>query len=341
MASGKSIVVSGDLGSGKSTVTKALSRRLGLRRVSVGDLYRQMALDRGMSALQLNLHAELDDAVDGYVDQLQQEIAKTDEQLVVDGRLAWFFFTDAFKVHLMTDPEVAATRVFSRPSDEVEAYASLAEAAERLRNRSDSERMRFLTRYGADKNRLRNYDLVCDTTSATADEVIAAVVAAYTSDGDGQRLPGTPPLLLLDPRHVYPAAEPVPAPAGAPAAGPASGGTGPLAAGYSGSSFFVVDGQDQLSAALRAGRHLIPATLAAEGDEPAAGGLTAHQYLASRVTPDVLRAWEQAHQVTLPPPPPAPPRSLSPAATRPPPPDRPRRAARGQLRRQPRTRPNR
>ena len=86
MFSDRSIVVSGDLGSGKSTVTTELARRLNLRRVSVGDLYRQMAQSRGMSALQLNLHAELDDAVDGYVDQLQQEIAKSDEQLVVDGR---------------------------------------------------------------------------------------------------------------------------------------------------------------------------------------------------------------------------------------------------------------
>lgn len=84
MFSYRSIVISGDLGSGKSTVSRELSRRLGVRRVSVGDLYRQMAQSRGMSALQLNLHAELDDAVDGYVDQLQQDIAKSDEQLVVD-----------------------------------------------------------------------------------------------------------------------------------------------------------------------------------------------------------------------------------------------------------------
>src|ERR1039457_1967491 len=153
MASSRSIVVSGDLGSGKSTVSRELARRVALRRVSVGDLYRQMAQSRGMSALQLNLHAELDDAVDGYVDQLQQEIAKSDEQLVVDGRLAWFFFTDAFKVHLITDPVVAAGRVLSRPSDEVEAYSSLAEAIERLAKRRGSEGIRCLTGEGGDTKR--------------------------------------------------------------------------------------------------------------------------------------------------------------------------------------------
>jgi cytidylate kinase len=195
MATGQSIVISGDLGSGKSTVSRELAARLGVRRISIGDLYRQMAESRGMSTLQLNLHAELDDDVDGYVDQLQAEIAKADEQLVVDGRLAWFFFTDSFKVHLIVDPGVAAARVLARPSSEVEAYASLEEATDRLKHRSDSERLRYLTRYGADKNRLRNYDLVCDSTSASSDEVAEAIITAYRAP-DGAAL-DDPPLLLL------------------------------------------------------------------------------------------------------------------------------------------------
>jgi cytidylate kinase len=296
MASGKSIVVSGDLGSGKSTVTKELSRRLGLRRVSVGDLYRQMALSRGMSALQLNLHAELDDEVDGYVDQLQQEIAKTDEQLVVDGRLAWFFFTDAFKVHLMTDPAVAAARVLSRPSDEVEAYASLAEAQGRLKNRSDSERIRFLTRYGADKNRLRNYDLICDTTSASAHEVVGAIIAAYGDDAAGLLLPSAPPLLLLDPRRIYPTRD-ITAPA---AADVRLARSEPLSVGNAGNCFFVVAGHRRLSAAIGAGLHLVPATLLAQGEEETADGLTAQEYFEANASPSVLRSWEAAHQITLP-----------------------------------------
>src|SRR5262245_31138746 len=98
MIDGRSIVVNGDLGSGKSTVSVGLADRLGLRRISIGDLYRQMAHERGMTALQLNLHAELDDAIDGYVDELQTEIAQSGEQLVVDSRLAWVFFKDAFKI---------------------------------------------------------------------------------------------------------------------------------------------------------------------------------------------------------------------------------------------------
>src|SRR5262245_9000956 len=147
---GQSIVINGDLGSGKSAVSVELARQLGLRRISVGDVYRRMAQERGMTALQLNLHAALDGQVDGYVDQLQRDIARSGEQLVVDSRLAWFFFTQAFKVHLVTDQVVAANRALARPANEAEAYSSLDEAIERLRQRSDSERTRFIDRYGVD-----------------------------------------------------------------------------------------------------------------------------------------------------------------------------------------------
>jgi cytidylate kinase len=310
MASGKSIVVSGDLGSGKSTVSREIARRLGLRRVSVGDLYREMAHSRGMSALQLNLHAELDDAVDGYVDQLQQEIAKSDEQLVVDGRLAWFFFTDAFKVHLVTDPAVAARRVLSRPSDEVEAYSSLAEAQDRLKNRSESERIRFVTRYGADKNRLRNYDLVCDTTSAPSGEVVEHIIAAYSEPEDDRFMP--PPLLLLDPRRIYPTrdisavagphapADQLPA-TDPPASAEELPATGPLPVAYTGRCFYLLADHRRLAAAITAKLHLVEATLLAEGAERLAGGLTALQYFEANASPGVISRWEAANAVMLPP----------------------------------------
>lgn len=288
MATGKSIVISGDLGSGKSTVSMELAARLGVRRISIGDLYRQMAESRGMSALQLNLHAELDDDVDGYVDQLQAEIAKTDEQLVVDGRLAWFFFTDSFKVHLIVDPAVAAARVLARPSSEVEAYSSVQQASERLKHRSDSERLRYLTRYGADKNRLRNYDLVCDSTAASPDEVAQAIITAYR---ELDSLPAEGPLLQLDPGRIYPTREQDPA-----------GEAGPVQAGYAGSTFFVLRGHAQLSAAIRAGQHLIAAHLRAEDGEPAGDGLTSVEYFERRVTPAVVHRWQAEHGITLPPP---------------------------------------
>jgi CMP/dCMP kinase len=278
VAQRQSIVVSGDLGSGKSTVSATVAHRLGLRRVSVGDLYRRMAEQRGMTALQLNRHAVLDDEVDDYVDRLQREIAGSGEQLVVDSRLAWFFFTDALKVHLMVDSAVAARRVWERPSSQVEVYSSVAEAQQRLRERSASERERFLLRYGADKARLRNYDLVCDTTRADPDEVADHVVAAFRGELAPAILRERPPLLLADPARIRPTrqvAAPQPA-GGRSGTGPdpdrsRPGDLEPLDLGYADGRFFVVDGHRRLAAALRHGRRLVAASLVVEGEEAAAG----------------------------------------------------------------------
>ncbi|SCL29625.1 AAA family ATPase [Micromonospora inyonensis] len=301
----QSIVFNGDLGSGKSTVSVEIAERLGMRRVSVGDLYRQMAQERQMTALQLNLHAELDQAVDGYVDQLQRDIAASGEPLVMDSRLAWHFFTDALKVHMITEPGEAARRVLLRPSGPAESYASLEEAKARLKERSDSERNRFLVRYGVDKARLRNYDLVCDTTRAAPTEVIAHIIDAYEGRLATDVLRDAPPLLMLDPARVYPT-EDVHNLRGlwesdlVEAVGAAGDqALEPLSIGYSGEYFFVVDGHRRLSAALQNGFTLVPGRLVAEADEPVVGGLTAAEYFTRQVRAGTVHDWEAAHKIEL------------------------------------------
>lgn len=301
----QSIVLNGDLGSGKSTVSIEIAKRLGLRRISVGDLYREMAQQRQMTALQLNLHAELDQAVDGYVDQLQQDIADSGEPLVVDSRLAWHFFRDALKVHMITEPTEAARRVLSRPSGPAESYTSLEEARAKLRERSESERGRFIIRYGVDKARLRNYDLVCDSTRATAQDVIEHIIGAYQGTIGGDVLRDTPPLLLLDPARVYPTEE-IHNLRGlweseyvAQVAAAGDEALEPLSIGYTGEYFFVVDGHRRLSAALQSGFRLVPGRLVAEADEAVVGELSATDYFASQVRASTVRDWETAHKTRL------------------------------------------
>jgi CMP/dCMP kinase len=299
----RSIVVSGDLGSGKSTVTSQLAARLGLPKVSMGELYREIAQERGMSALQINLYAERDEAVDDRVDQLQRQMADSNERLIVDSRLAWFFFTDALKVHLVVDPTVAAQRVMSRPANEVEAYSSVEEAIERLQSRAESERVRFLKKYGADKTRLRNYDLICDTTRAGQDEIAQVIIDFFNGTLGGGTLTRFRPLLLLDPARIYPTRSAVEAQefSGPGAvAGPGPGELEPISVGYANPYYYVVDGHRRLSAAIHGGFTLVPAELAAEDGEEAAGGLSAVKYFESEVSQSVVCEWADAHRIHLP-----------------------------------------
>lgn len=219
-----------------------------------------------MTALQLNLHAELDDRVDHYVDQLQRDIAASGEQLVVDSRLAWHFFTDALKVHMIAEPTVAARRVLGRPVNDVEGYASVEEARSRLASRGESERTRFITRYGVDKAQLRNYDLICDSTTARPEEIVERIAGWV----DTPKLLAPEPVCYLDPRRIRIAA----VKPGAPVAG------GPVRVGYHVPDFFAISGQDLIEAAARAGDRLIEAKLVAEADEQTLGAATSSYYSA-------------------------------------------------------------
>jgi CMP/dCMP kinase len=287
MARGRSVVINGDLGSGKTTVSMLLAQRLGVRRISIGDLYRDLASRRGMTALQFNLHAELDDKIDHYVDQLQRDIAASGEQLVVDSRLAWHFFADALKVHLLTEPSLAARRVLGRPTA-VENYASVEEARSNLASRSESERVRFLTRYGVDKTRLRNYDVVCDSTRASPDEIVERIVGCLETPSS--LVPG--PVCYLDPRQVFPTFD----------ISPPDGLDRPqhLVVGYAAPYFFAVSGHQHLGSAVRGGLALIQATLVAEAAEEISGS-RCDQYFRANATPARIRDWERVHGIELPP----------------------------------------
>jgi cytidylate kinase len=254
-----------------------------------------------MSTLQINLHAEHDESIDDYVDSMQAELARSDENLIIDSRLGWHFFKDAFKVNLIVDPATGASRAISRPASDVEAYASIDEAVRRLQVRSDSERARYLQKYGVDKTRLRNFHLICDTTSAQPSTLVDEVLAAARESSKQK----CDPILLLDPGRIYPS-ERIGALRGlwesdlvAEVRPRGYSGIDSISVGYTGSDFYVLDGHRRLSAALQCGFPLISARLIAEFEEHVIAGFSAQQYFESSVSISMVYDWEAAHGIVL------------------------------------------
>ena len=112
------------------------------------------------------------------------------------------------------------------------------QAARHLQRRSDSERQRFLSRYGVDKMLLSNYDLVCDTTSATPEEVVARIVKSL--EAPAVSLPA--PACYLDPRRVRRVGT--------------TNEDGEIVVRYQTPHFFIVRGHRRLDAAVHAGETL-------------------------------------------------------------------------------------
>ncbi|HEY0639922.1 MAG TPA: cytidylate kinase family protein [Pseudonocardiaceae bacterium] len=279
MGSTRAIAISGALGSGKSSVAKYLARRLGLQYVSTGDLQRSIASRRRLTTLELNRAAEQDQRIDDEVDDVLRGLAADGTPVVVDSRMAWWFVPNALSVHLTVDPAVAAERMHARRNQAAEEYTSREEAMRLAADRAQSERLRFRQLYDVDTARLRNYEVIVDTTSAPMEAVAEEVVAAYGEPPD----PGAarPLRMMLSPAQVRPTRH-VSASELAEALSDE-----PIRVGFSHPYYFVAHGHARLAAALRAGRTRVAATLVAEGAETLDDGRTADDVYAEAAELDL------------------------------------------------------
>src|SRR5215469_17902117 len=95
------ITIAGSLGSGKSSTAKAVASVLKFKHFSSGDLFRQLAAERGESIEAMNISAEVQRDIDLKVDALLQDMYRTQNRLVIDSRMAWRWMPESLKVFLV------------------------------------------------------------------------------------------------------------------------------------------------------------------------------------------------------------------------------------------------
>ena len=168
------ITVSGPPGSGKSTTASKLAEALGLEHKSGGDIFRELAAERGYSTLEFNKLAEEDDQIDRDLDRRLAAIAAEEDDLVLESRLAgWLAGDDAdFRVWLDAPLDVRAERIAEREEKPV------ANAREETAARESSETDRYREYYGIDITNLKIYDLSINTARWDAEAVLDMLVTA-------------------------------------------------------------------------------------------------------------------------------------------------------------------
>ncbi|MBQ6052896.1 MAG: (d)CMP kinase [Clostridia bacterium] len=173
------ISLTGDLGSGKSTVCRILSEKYDAKIYSTGPIVRKIAMERGISVVDINKFMESDPTIDFEMDNRLKLLSDEPGNLIIDSRMAWFFTQGTFKVYLSTSAEESAKRIFNDKQRSSESFETLEETARQIRMRKQSENMRYKTLYGADCGYLGNYDLVVDTTAASAQTVADLIGEIY------------------------------------------------------------------------------------------------------------------------------------------------------------------
>lgn len=167
------ITISGPPGSGKSTLSRLLSARLGMELVSIGDIFRKMAEDRCMSLEEFGIVAKCNDEIDLKIDGAQKKIAKERDNIVLEGRLSGFLVEADLKIWLKAPLRVRAERIAERECKPVSI--AMAETMER----EECERERYLKYYDIDIKDLSIYDFVIDSSRWKPEEINEIVTKAY------------------------------------------------------------------------------------------------------------------------------------------------------------------
>ena len=154
---GITITVSGLSGTGKGTVSDALAKEFKLKKISSGDLFRKLALEKGVSLEKLS---------EMNTDELDHQIEKRNLELsiqggyVLDGRLTGLTAGSNADCRILLECSMneKAERVARRDNFSVE------ESTTRLGKRDIKNSIKHARLYGTDGMDPSFYDVVIDTT---------------------------------------------------------------------------------------------------------------------------------------------------------------------------------
>ena len=174
------ISLSGELASGKGTVSRILAQKLDFGIYCNGDYARSLAKDLGMDITEFNIYVKEHPEIDRQIEQNAKEYAKTHENFVIDARLGWYVVPESFKVYLKVDIDEAAKRAFYDAKRKYsEDLHSIEEQKADMQKRYQIENERYYKLYNVRKEDESNYDIVIDTTNMTPDEVADIIVTEY------------------------------------------------------------------------------------------------------------------------------------------------------------------
>lgn len=176
------ITVSGPPGCGATSVCTLLSEAMDCPYVSGGDLFRDLADERGMGLTELSAKAEESDEIDRELDRYLREIAEewgtANKPFILESRLAGWIAGDRadLRIYLDAPAEVRKERV----SDREETVAEMAV-------REVGEAGRYQSYYDIDSEDLDFYDLHLNTArwdQAGVFEIIRAAIERYDPEAD-------------------------------------------------------------------------------------------------------------------------------------------------------------
>lgn len=174
------ISISGDLASGKGTVSEILMKKLGHGIYKNGDYFRKLAKEHNMTLQEFGEYVSTHPEIDIEIEESAKKYALNHDNFIIDARLGWYAVPESFKVYLKVDINEAAKRAFNDlKRKDLENFISVEDHKKALEERYKKENERYFSLYNVRKEDMSNYDLVIDTTEKTPLEVANIIIAEY------------------------------------------------------------------------------------------------------------------------------------------------------------------
>lgn len=170
------ITIGGLSGTGKGTVARMLSEKLGFQLNSAGNFMRELSKENGfenlVDFLKFNYSKNSGDhGADIKVDERTKKFGLENTNFVIEGRLCAHMVPDAFKILLTCSDEERFRRVAQRQKIDIEDAKQETLEREKLYTN-------FYKRFYKIENYLddSHYDLVVDTTNILPEEIIENII---------------------------------------------------------------------------------------------------------------------------------------------------------------------
>lgn len=153
------ITIGGLAGSGTTTAAKILSEKLQIPYLSAGEIFREMAKERGMDLLEFGKYAEGNDEIDLEIDRRQAVLASKKEDLIVEGRLSAYFVEADLKIWFIAPLDIRTERISQREGKDLDTVKK------EIVTRGESEAVRYHEIHGIDIGNMEVYDMVINSHS--------------------------------------------------------------------------------------------------------------------------------------------------------------------------------
>jgi predicted cytidylate kinase len=163
------ITISGNPGSGKSTVGKLLEKKIKIKYIYSGKIFREIAKKYHMSLEEFGIYCEKNKEIDQELDNRQLEILQKGN-VILEGRLAgWIAHRNnipALKIILKANIDTRAKRIVKREEGDIK------KRKKEILDREKSDFNRYKKYYNIDLNDISIYDLIINSEGKTPEEIV-------------------------------------------------------------------------------------------------------------------------------------------------------------------------